>query len=813
MPPVPNISGPSKKSADGKKDKKKMVMRAQHRRRQQEEHTLKELVQAVDSFDPSTAELFAGLPLSLPTQRALRAASYTTPTTIQARTLQHTLRGRDVLGAARTGSGKTLAFLLPVLELLWRSKWGPQDGLGALIISPTRELAMQIFEVLRSVGQYHSFSAGLVIGGKNVRDEQERLTRMNILVATPGRLLQHMDQTAGFATDNLQILVLDEADRILDMGFSHTINAIIANLPKTRQTLLFSATQTQSVKDLARLSLKDPEFVSVREAGQELATPKNLEQHYLVCELDKKLDVLYSFIKAHLKSKALVFLSSGKQVRFVFEAFRKLQPGIPLLHLLGKQKLAKRMDIFQRFTSSTNAVLFATDIAARGLDFPAVDWVVQLDAPEDADTYIHRVGRTARYDSAGKALLFLLPNEEEGMLKELERKEVRVEKIKVKESKTQSVAQSLQSFCFKDPEMKYLGQRAFVSYLRSVWLQKNKEVFNLEEMPIKKFAASLGLPGAPRIRFRRGQGEDGKEKKNKSRTLAAEGNIRGGKKGSEDEDDSGDSEQEGDNEDDEDAAATQFAAAVVEATMEEPETVAPTKTKSTVRTKYDRMFERKNQNILSAHYTKLVDHTAEGDADDSEDFLTLKRVDHALEEDEDGPGSNDLSKRKLKIGQSKKARLRFKGAGTKLVFDDEGEGRDAYALEDDTEFNKGDVKAAGREFAEREREQLKVVDVVDRETVREKRREKKRRRKERERDMAGGAEDEDGPVLARGEEEGDADDGYVSPDFGFIPDESEEEKEGRPAKKRKKRMAFEREGREDLDAQEALALELLQGAL
>lgn len=314
---------------------------------------------------------------------------------------------------------------------------------------------------------------------------------MNILVATPGRLLQHMDQTFGFECDNLQILgerlirtfvlilinaVLDEADRILDMGFARTLNALLSHLPKSRQTLLFSATQTDSVKDLARLSLKDPVFIGVKEEGSLAATPKSLEQHYVVTELDKKLDVLWSFIKAHLQSKILVFFSSGKQVsrdansvcfmfssflqvRFVFETFCKLQPGMPLLHLHGKQKQATRLATCTRFTSTKHTVLFATDLAARGLDFPAVDWVVQVDAPEDADTYIHRVGRTARYESHGKALLLLCPSEEEGMLAALQKKEVKIEKIKIKESKTQSIEKHLQNLAFQDPEIKYLGQR------------------------------------------------------------------------------------------------------------------------------------------------------------------------------------------------------------------------------------------------------------------------------------------------------------------------------------------------------------------
>ncbi len=191
--------------------------------------------------------------------------------------------------------------------------------------------------------------------------------------------------------------------------------------------------------------------------------PKGLEQQYIVCTLDKKLDVLFSFIKTHLQNKTLVFMSSCKQVRFVFETFCKMHPGVPLLHLHGKQKQMTRLTTFQKYTSMKHAVLLATDIAARGLDFPSVDWVLQVDAPEDADTYIHRVGRTARYESAGKGLLFLLPSEEEGMKAALEKKGIVIAKTKIKASKTQSIENQLQKLAFEDPEIKYLGQR--VSHL------------------------------------------------------------------------------------------------------------------------------------------------------------------------------------------------------------------------------------------------------------------------------------------------------------------------------------------------------------
>jgi len=372
------------------------------------------------------------------------------------------------------------------------------DGLGALIISPTRELATQIFDVLRKIGREHTFSAGLVIGGKKLKDEQEALHRMNIVVCTPGRMLQHMDQTVGLTLDNVQMLVLDEADRILDMGFRTTLDAIIENLPKERQSLLFSATQTKSVSELARLGLKDPEYIAVHEAAAS-ATPTGLDQFYMITPLPEKLNTLFAFLRNHLQLKIVVFMSSCKQVRFVYETFRQLHIGIPLLHLHGKQKQSARTDITAKFSAAKQSCLFSTDVVARGLDFPAVDWVIQLDAPEDADTYIHRVGRTARFEKTGKALLFLCPSEEK-FTDRLTSRKVPINKAGQKNSKKQSIQNQLQGLLFKDPELKYLGQKAFVSYCRSISVQKDREVFKLEGLPLDEYAASIGLLGAPRIK-------------------------------------------------------------------------------------------------------------------------------------------------------------------------------------------------------------------------------------------------------------------------------------------------------------------------
>ncbi|CAN1318773.1 DEAD-box ATP-dependent RNA helicase 32 [Linum perenne] len=448
----------------------------------------------------SAAAKFSELPLSQKTIDALRKSDYVNMTEIQRASLPHALCGRDVLGAAKTGSGKTLAFVIPVLEKLHRERWGPEDGVGSIIISPTRELAAQLFDVLKNVGKFHNFSAGLLIGGrKDVDMEKERVNELNILVCTPGRLLQHMDETPNFDCSQLQILVLDEADRILDVGFKKSLNAIVSQLPKHRQTFLFSATQTKSVQDLARLSLKDPEYISVHEKADS-ATPSRLQQTAMIVPLDQKLDMLWSFVKAHLNSKIIVFLSTCKQVKFVFEAFKKLRPGIPLKCLHGRMKQERRSNIYSQFCEQ-RSVLFSTDVAARGLDFnKAVDWVVQMDCPEDVESYIHRVGRTARYLSGGRSVLFLAPSEMI-MLEKLKAAKVPVKFIKANTSLLQPVSGLLSALLVKHSELQELAAKAFIRYMRCIHIQKDKEVFDVMKLPIDEFAASMGLPLTPKIRF------------------------------------------------------------------------------------------------------------------------------------------------------------------------------------------------------------------------------------------------------------------------------------------------------------------------
>ncbi|QIW99359.1 hypothetical protein AMS68_004877 [Peltaster fructicola] len=760
------------------------------------------LQQAVEDLDlKATFKSFDELPLSDESRAGLKASHFSTLTDIQAKAIPSALQGKDILGAARTGSGKTLAFIVPVLENLYRSQCiGADAGLGAMIIAPTRELAVQIFEILRQVGRKgHLFSAGLIIGGKSLKEERDALIRMNIVVCTPGRILQHLSQTAAFNVDSLQMLVLDEADRILDMGFQKDVDAIVEYLPSERQTLLFSATQTKKVSDLARLSLREPEYIAVHETAS-TATPKKLQQNYVITPLPDKLDTLWSFLQSTKKAKILVFLSSGKQVRFVHETFRHMQPGIPLLHLHGRQKQVTRLEMTQRFAQAKHSCLFCTDVAARGLDFPAVDWVVQVDCPEDADTYIHRVGRTARYEREGRAVLFLDPAEEEGMLERLVAKKVPIERINVRTKKQTSIKDQMQNMCFKDPQLKYLGQKAFASYVRSLHVQKDKGIFKLDQYDLEGYASGLGLPGAPRIKFLKADTNEVKNRKNASREAMYQ----------------------------ETDAATDDS---------DGEQGAKGSKKETVRTKYDRMFERQNQDILGKDYAKMIrDDDAAGldndsDADGDELFAVKQRIPagvdapEGVEESENDeaqvktihiPGAKAPlvldSKRREKLLKSKKKLLKLKDSGSKLVFDDDGNAHEVYELEDENDFHaRGTAEDQRRKFVVGETERVRAADVADKALAKEKRRQKKEKRKERER--AEEASEDEKDAVDHGE---DALANFIADAVSHSGSDDDEEEALEPAGKKQKKwfqrdIAHEDEEREieTLDQLEAEAARLL----
>ena len=464
-----------------------------------------------------------------------------TMTDIQNACIPHALLGRDILGAARTGSGKTLAFLIPLIEKLYRRKYTSDDGPGAIVLCPTRELAVQTFQVLRNIGKYHHLSAGLLVGGKKEFGlEQQHVPNMNIIIATPGRLLQHLEQTAGLNVDRVCLLVLDEADRILDMGFREQMVRILDYLPPGndgnddddianddddnevvgRQTMLFSATQTKKVSDLAALSLHRPEYLGVHDK-ETSKTPIGLEQTIMIVPLQHKLNALYSFIKSHLKAKTIIFLSSCSQVRHVWSIFCTMQPGIPLMALHGKLKQETRTRLYFDYLQRPHAVLFATDVAARGLDFPSVDWVVQADAPEDVDMYIHRVGRTARYNSGGKALLLVTPQEEAcGLMKTLvDDAKMNIKICNMNPDKAILVTTKAAAIVASSPDINLLAKKAFKSYLRSVYLMPNKSIYPSDmvlSLPLDEYATSLGLASTPTVRFLKKLSNREEERKKKN---------------------------------------------------------------------------------------------------------------------------------------------------------------------------------------------------------------------------------------------------------------------------------------------------------
>jgi ATP-dependent RNA helicase DDX18/HAS1 len=264
------------------------------------------------------AQKFSELSLSEKTMKALADMKFETMTEIQQRGIPPLLAGRDVLGAAKTGSGKTLAFLIPAIEMLSSLRFKPRNGTGVIVVSPTRELALQIFGVARELMAHHSQTYGIVIGGANRRAEAEKLAKgVNLLIATPGRLLDHLQNTQGFVFKNLKALIIDEADRILEIGFEDEMRQIVKILPKDeRQTMLFSATQTTKVEDLARISLRPgPLYINV-DHQKEHSTVEGLEQGYVVCDSDKRFLLLFSFLKRNLKKKIIVFFSSCACVKY-----------------------------------------------------------------------------------------------------------------------------------------------------------------------------------------------------------------------------------------------------------------------------------------------------------------------------------------------------------------------------------------------------------------------------------------------------------------------------------------------------------------
>eukprot|EP01091_Cochliopodium_minus_P010493 TRINITY_DN2791_c0_g1_i1.p1 TRINITY_DN2791_c0_g1~~TRINITY_DN2791_c0_g1_i1.p1 ORF type:complete len:518 (+),score=164.59 TRINITY_DN2791_c0_g1_i1:223-1776(+) len=475
-----------------------------------------------------TDSKFEDLPINEKTKQGLKDAGFSRMTEIQEKSIPPLLTGKNLLGDAKTGSGKTLAFLIPALEILSALQFKPRNGTGIIIITPTRELALQIYGVARDLMKYHSQTFGLIIGGANRKEEAKKLIKgVNLLISTPGRLIDHLQSTNGFIFKNLRALIIDEADRLLQEGFEEDIKAIIRKLPSKRQTILFSATQTQNVKELTKLAMSDkPVYVGVHKESIN-STVEGLEQGYLVTQPDKRFLLLFSFLKKNLNKKIMVFFSSCKSVKYHAELMNYID--IPVMDIHGKQKQQKRTNTFFEFVNSEKAILFCTDVAARGLDIPAVDWIIQYDPPDDPKEYIHRVGRTARAGKKGKALLFLLPSEL-GFLKFLKEAKVPLNEYEVPTKKISNVQTQLEKIVSKNYYLYTSARDAYRSYLLSYSSHSLKTVFDVNALDLQLISKSFGFDNPPKVeigmrgRKRSGTKNDKKYNNKKPKTSNAEEN-------------------------------------------------------------------------------------------------------------------------------------------------------------------------------------------------------------------------------------------------------------------------------------------------
>ncbi|KAL9405031.1 hypothetical protein Peur_002003 [Populus x canadensis] len=488
-----------KKKNKNKKSKKESEEEEKEKEKVEEEEEEKETVKKVKSGGGiMSTESFDSLGLSEATRKTIQEMGFENLTQIQARAIPPLLVGKDVLGAARTGSGKTLAFLIPAVELLHNVHFAPRNGTGVVVICPTRELAIQTHAVAKDLLKYHSQTLGLVIGGAARRGEAERLVKgVNLLVATPGRLLDHLQNTKGFIYKNLKCLTIDEADRILEANFEEEMKQIIKLLPKARQTALFSATQTKKVEDLARLSFQTtPVYIDVDD-GRTKVTNEGLQQGYCVVPSAKRFVLLYSFLKRNLSKKVMVFFSSCNSVKFHADLLRYIQ--VECFDIHGKQKQQKRTSTFFDFCKAEKGILLCTDVAARGLDIPAVDWIVQFDPPDEPKEYIHRVGRTARGEGAkGNALLFLIP-EELQFLRYLKAAKVPVKEYEFDQKKLANVQSQLEKLVANNYYLNKSAKDAYRSYMLAYNSHSMKDIFNVHRLDLQAVAASFCFSSPPKV--------------------------------------------------------------------------------------------------------------------------------------------------------------------------------------------------------------------------------------------------------------------------------------------------------------------------
>ena len=354
---------------------------------------------------------FEQLGLSEELMKAVRDAGYTTPTPIQAQAIPLVLKGRDVMGLAQTGTGKTAAFTLPIVD---RLLGGPQRT-RALVLTPTRELCVQVEESVKKYAMHAPISVVSVYGGVPLDPQEKKLRAgVDIVVATPGRLIDHLERQ-NVVFDDLEVLVLDEADRMLDMGFAPQINRIVADVPSYRQTLLFSATMPPEVEALARKYLRKPVVVQV---GRRSSAASTVTHAVYPVPRDRKSELLAQLLRAEKLDSVLVFTRTKHGADRVVRHLEREQIEATAMHADKTQP--QRTRALEDFKSGKVRVLVATDIAQRGLDISGITHVVNYDVPQQAEDYVHRIGRTGRAAKEGDAFTFMAPDEI-AMVRQIER--------------------------------------------------------------------------------------------------------------------------------------------------------------------------------------------------------------------------------------------------------------------------------------------------------------------------------------------------------------------------------------------------------
>ncbi len=340
---------------------------------------------------------------------AVSDAGYSEPTPIQRQAIPTVLQGRDILGIAQTGTGKTASFTLPMIDILSMGRARARMP-RSLILEPTRELAAQVSENFEKYGKNHKLTMALLIGGTSFADQEALLDRgVDVLIATPGRLIDHFER-GKVLLNGVEILVVDEADRMLDMGFIPDIERICSMMPQKHQTLFFSATMPPPIKKLTDRFLDNPKMIEVARPATAAAAIKQLK---MAVSPRKKRDALRAVLRRDGVATAIVFCNRKRDVREVHDSLKRHE--FPVVQLHGDMDQPSRMEMLGRFKAGEARFLVASDVAARGLDIPAVSHVINFDVPHHPDDYVHRIGRTGRAGRSGEAVSLVTPGDEEYM--------------------------------------------------------------------------------------------------------------------------------------------------------------------------------------------------------------------------------------------------------------------------------------------------------------------------------------------------------------------------------------------------------------